>query len=169
MKLEAVKVRLRRGDRAGLEGRVRAPTTAQRDVLRAGIVLLAASGRSTRSIAAEVQAMPRIVSLWRGRYAREGLDGLVSRRRVVRKRKYTAEAGQRILAVLDRPPPAGYGRWSGKLIAAELGDVHEQQVWRFLRAHKIDLSGDCQEFRVRAAIMGKKENPYGPTQSPAYS
>jgi len=27
----------------------------------------------------------------------------------------------------------------------------------------------CQEFRVRAAIMGKKENPYGPTQSPAYS
>ena len=28
---------------------------------------------------------------------------------------------------------------------------------------------DCQEFRVRAAIMGKKENPYGPTQSPAYS
>jgi len=162
MKLEAVKVRLRRGDRAVLEGRIRAPTTAQRDVLRARIVLLAASGRSTRSIAAEVQAMPRIVSLWRGRYAREGLDGLVSRRRVVRKRKYTAEAGQRILAVLDRPPPAGYGRWSGKLIAAELGDVHEQQVWRFLRAHKIDLSGRkswCQsndpEFAAKAAdIIG---------------
>jgi dGTPase len=27
------------------------------------------------------------------------------------------------------------------LIAAELGDVHEQQVWRVLRAQKIDLSG----------------------------
>jgi len=162
MKLEAVKVRLRRGDRAVLEARVRAPTTAQRDVLRARIVLLSASGRSTRSIAAEVKAMPRIVSLWRGRYAREGLDGLVTRRRAVRKRKYTAEAGHRILAVLDQAPPAGYGRWTGKLIAAELGDVHEQQVWRFLRAQKIDLSGRkswCQsndpEFAAKAAdIVG---------------
>jgi transposase len=159
---EAVKVRLRRGDRAVLEARLRAPTTAQRDVLRARIVLLAASGRSTRSIAAEVQAMPRIVSLWRGRYAREGLDGLVDRRRPGRKRKYTVEAGQRILAVLDLAPPAGHGRWTGKLIAAELGDVHEQQVWRFLRTQKIDLSGrkswcqsDDPEFAAKAAdIVG---------------
>jgi hypothetical protein len=27
------------------------------------------------------------------------------------------------------------------LIAAHLGDLHEQYVWRFLRAHKIDLAG----------------------------
>ncbi len=162
MKLEAVKVRLRRGDRAVLEARLRAPTTAQRDVLRARIVLLAAAGRSTRSIATEVQVMPRIASLWRGRYAREGLDGLVNRRRSGPKPKYTAEAGRRILAALDRAPPAGYGRWTGKLIAAELGDVHEQQVWRFLRAQKIDLSGRkswCQshdpEFTAKAAdIVG---------------
>ena len=33
--------------------RCRAPTTAQRDVKRARIVLLAAAGRSTRSIAAD--------------------------------------------------------------------------------------------------------------------
>jgi hypothetical protein len=80
----------------------------------------------------------------------------------VRGRKYTAEAGQRILAVLDRAPPAGHGRWTGKLIAAELGDVHEQQVWRFLRAQKIDLSGRkswCQSkdpaFAAKAAdIIG---------------
>jgi transposase len=162
MKLEAVKVRLRRGDRAVLEARLRAPTTAQRDVLRARIVLLAASGRSTRSIAAEVKVMPRIVSLWRGRYAREGLDGLVNRRRSGPKPKYTAEAGRRILAVLDQAAPAGYRRWTGKLIATELGDVHEQQVWRFLRAQKIDLSGRkswCQsndpEFTTKAAdIVG---------------
>ena len=34
-----------------LEARLRAPTTEQRDVLRARIILLAAEGRSTRSIA----------------------------------------------------------------------------------------------------------------------
>jgi hypothetical protein len=31
-------------------------------------------------------------------------------------------------------------RWTGGLIAAELDDVHEQQVWRFLRSQKIDMS-----------------------------
>lgn len=158
----AVEVRLRRGDRAVLEARLRAPTTAQRDAMRAQIVVLAAAGRSTRSIARELKTMPRTVSLWRGRYAREGLDGLSERQRSGRKRKYTADAGRRILAVLDGPPPAGYARWTGGLIAAELGDVHEQQVWRFLRAHKIDLDGRkswCQsedpEFVAKAAdIVG---------------
>lgn len=159
---DAVEVRLRRGDRAVLEARLRAPTTAQRDAMRAQIVVLAAAGRSTRSIARELKTMPRTVSLWRGRYAREGLDGLSERQRSGRKRKYTADAGRRILAVLDGPPPAGYARWTGGLIAAELGDVHEQQVWRFLRAHKIDLDGRkswCQsedpEFVAKAAdIVG---------------
>jgi hypothetical protein len=39
---------------------------------------------------------------------------------------YGAETGRRILAALDREPPAGFARWTGPLIAAELGGVHEQ-------------------------------------------
>ena len=73
---KATEVRLTPEDRAVLEARVRAPTSKQRDVLRATIVLMAAEGRSTRSIAAAVGTMPRTVSLWRGRFAREGLSGL---------------------------------------------------------------------------------------------
>jgi transposase len=46
-----------------------------RDLKRARIVLLAAAGRSTRSIAKEVGVQPRIVSLWRHRYADDGLEG----------------------------------------------------------------------------------------------
>ena len=72
--------------------------------------------------------------------------------------KYDAETGRRILAVLERPAPAGFARWTGGLIAAELGDVHEQQVWRFLRQHRIDLDGrkswcesDDPEFAAKAA------------------
>jgi transposase-like protein len=45
----------------------------QRQVFRARIVLLAAEGRSTPSIARELGTMPRTVSGWRGRFAREGL------------------------------------------------------------------------------------------------
>ena len=102
--------------------------------------------------------MPRTVSLWRGRYAREGLAGLADRQRRGPKPKYTAATGKRILAVLEGPPPAGFGRWTGPLIAAKLGDVHEQQVWRFLRAQRIDLDAgkswcesDDAEFVAKAA------------------
>jgi transposase len=159
---KAALVRLTPEDRAVLEARVRAPTSEQREVMRARIVLLAAEDRSTRSIAKLVGTMPRTVSNWRGRYAREGLPGLADRRRPGPKPKYTAETGSRILAVLERQPPAGFARWTGGLIAAELGDVHEQQVWRFLRDQGIDLDGskswcesDDAEFVAKAAdIVG---------------
>jgi transposase len=137
----AADVRLTPEDRAVLEARVRASTTEQRDVFRARIILLAAEGRSTRSIARSVGTMPRTVSLWRGRFSREGLAGLSDKPRPGSVPKYNAATGKRIVAVLDRPPPAGFARWTGKLIAAELGDVHEQQIWRVLRAQKIDLVG----------------------------
>jgi transposase len=137
---KAAEVRLTPEDRSVLEARLRAPTTEQRDVFRARIVLLAAEGVSTRSIAKAVDTMPRTVSLWRGRYAREGLAGLADRHRPGPAPKYGTDTGKRILAVLDRPPPLGFARWTGPLIAAELGDVHEQQVWRFLRAQRIALA-----------------------------
>jgi hypothetical protein len=110
---EAAEVRLSPEDRAVLEGRLRAPTTEQRDALRARIILLAADGRSTRSIARTVGTMPRTVSLWRGRFAREGLVGLTDKPRPGPTAKYGAESGRRILAVLDKPPPAGFARWTG--------------------------------------------------------
>lgn len=141
-----------------LEARLRAPTTEQRQVFRARIVLLAAEGRSTRSIARELDTMPRTVSGWRGRFAREGLAGLADKPHPGPAPKYGAETRVRILALLDQAPPKGYARWTGPLLAAALGDVHEQQVWRFLRAQKIDLAGRkswCEssdpEFVAKAA------------------
>jgi transposase len=154
----AAKVRLTPEDRAVLEARVRAPTTEQRDAFRARIILLADEGRSTRSIARTLGTMPRTVSTWRGRFAREGLAGLTDKPRPGPAPKYTSETGRRILAVLEREPPVGFARWNGPLIAAELVDVHEQQVWRFLRVQKIDLAGRkswCEsndpEFVAKAA------------------
>lgn len=76
---DAVAVRLSPEERAVLEAKLRAPTTEQRQVFRARIVLLAAEERSTRSIARELGTMPRTVSGWRGRFAREGLAGLEDR------------------------------------------------------------------------------------------
>jgi transposase len=63
--------------------------TLQRDLKRARIVLLAAAGRSTRSIAKEVGVQPRIVSLWRHRYADHGLEGLQDKPRPGKQPIYT--------------------------------------------------------------------------------
>src|SRR3984893_13687660 len=64
-----------------LEARCRAPSTGQRDVKRARIVLLAAEGRSTRSIAEEVGGQPRIVSHWRRRFSVESAIAIKTRLR----------------------------------------------------------------------------------------
>src|SRR6187431_3186303 len=137
---EAREVRLKPKARKVLEARCRAPTTVQRDVRRARIVLLAAEGRSTRSIAAEVGVQPRIVNHWRRRFAEHGLGGLKDRLRAGKKPIYGKATNKRILALLEKPPPQGYARWTGPLLAKALGDVDVQYVWRFLREHSIDLA-----------------------------
>src|SRR3981081_1671843 len=86
---EAREVHLSRKDRKVLEACCRSPVTLQRDLKRARIVLLAAAGRSTRSIAKEVGVQPRIVSLWRHRYADHGLEGLKDKPRPGKAPIYT--------------------------------------------------------------------------------
>ena len=103
---EAREVRLSRKDRKVLEACCRSPMTLQRDLKRARIVLLAADGRSTRSIAKEVGVQPRIVSLWRHRYADQGLEGLQDKPRPGKQPIYTKTTDKRILKLLDKAAPA---------------------------------------------------------------
>src|SRR5579862_202226 len=164
---EAREVRLRRGDRKELEARCRSPRTMQRDLKRARIVLLAAEGWSTRSIAKEVGVQPRIVSRWRHGYADHGLAGLKDKPRPGKKPLYTSATDKRILELLDQPPQAGFGRWTGPLLARALGDVDVQYVWRCLRHYKIDLAARkswCEsndpDFAQKAAdVVGLYVNP----------
>jgi hypothetical protein len=72
-----------------------------------------------------------------------------------------------VLELLDRNPPAGYGRWNGRLIAQHLGDVSTDQVWRILRQQGIELerrhgwciSTDPEFARKAADIIGLYLNP----------
>ena len=129
---------------------------------RARIVLLAAQGTGTREIGRIVGCTTGTASKWRVRYARSRLAGLDETGNRGAAPKYGAADRKRILAMLDRPPPAGYANWTAPLLARELGDIHEQYIWRFLRAQKIDLSGRkswCEsndpEFVAKAAeIVG---------------
>jgi hypothetical protein len=62
---------------------------------------------------ADVGVQPRIVSKWRRRFAERGLAGLQDEPRATKKPIYGQATNQRILALLDKPPPAGYGRGQG--------------------------------------------------------
>jgi len=155
---EATVIILTAEERTELEGLARSTKTEHRLRQRARIVLLAADGVASRSIGRAVGCTTGTASKWRVRYARKRLAGLDETGERGAEPKYTTETNKRILALLDQPPPEGYARWTGPLLAAALGDVDVQHVWRLLRAQKIDLAGRkswCEsndpEFVAKAA------------------
>jgi transposase len=164
---EATPVILTKEERNALDSLARSTKTEHRLRQRARIVLMAADGAASRAIGRAVGCTTGTASKWRVRYARDRLAGLDETGDRGAEPKYTLATDKRILAVLDKPPPDGYGRWSGPLIATELGDVDVQYVWRFLRAHKIDLAARkswCEsndpEFAAKAAeIVGLYLDP----------
>lgn len=79
------------------------------------------------------------VSTWRVRFAAKGIAGLQDQPRRGRPTVYGAETEQRILALLDAPPPEGHDSWNGRLLAKALGDVPAHVVWEVLRKHGIQL------------------------------
>jgi transposase len=103
------------------------------------MVLLSSEGMSRGDIAERVGVQPHVVTKWRKRFCSEGTDGLFDRRRTGRPPEYGLDVETRVLQVLERDPPSGFGRWNGPMIAAELGDVSVHQVWRIMRRHKVQL------------------------------
>jgi hypothetical protein len=126
----------------------------------------AASGRLA-ACSGPGSAPQRIVSKWRHRFADHGLAGLNDRPRASKKPIYSQATNRRILALLDKPPPPGYARWTGPQLAMALQDVDVQYVWRFLREHNIDLAARkswCEsndpEFAAKAAdVVGLYIDP----------
>ena len=138
---EATAVALTSEERQALEALAGSRKCEARMRDRARIVLLASAGMASRAIAREVGCTPGTASKWRVRYASERMAGLSETGDRGNDPKYGSEHRQSILALLDKPPPAGYSNWTAPLLARELVDIHEQYIWRFLRSQKIDLSG----------------------------
>ena len=131
--------RLSDPERVHLHTVVRRATSTRRDVFRAQIILDAAGGLSNEAIAARRQTRPATVSKWRNRFLARRLEGLGDAPRSGKPARYDATAERRILQQLDTPPPAGYGRWHGALLAAALADISDDQIWRVLRKHGVSL------------------------------
>ncbi len=150
-----------------LESWLRAGSTEQRHAERARIILAAGAGEGTLEIARRLGTRPARVAKWRTRFARDRLAGLADGPRPGARVRYGPETDQRILAMLDRPPPEGHASWTGDLLARALGDVSAVQVWRALARHRISLRrrrswciSTDPEFAAKAAdIVGLYLDP----------
>ena len=125
-------------ERAELERWLRSPTTEQRIAFRARVILAAATGEGSASVARREKVRLNTISTWRVRFAQGGIAALQDQQRTGRPRQYGAEAEQRLLAKLDEPPPEGYSSWNGTLLAQAL-EMPPDQIWRILRRNGIQL------------------------------
>ena len=118
--------------RKQLSSIVNSPTSPQRMVMRARIILRLAEGAAGQAVAEEMGLSTPTVSLWRKRFSHEGLAGLQERPRSGRKRRLGEETRQKIVvrAVRMDPPP------SCRVVAEEMG-VSPSTVGRIWRAHDI--------------------------------
>jgi transposase len=159
MPSRATGVTLTEDERRTLEQVVRTGTAPAREVLRARIVLAAAAQERNNEIAGRLGVTPNVVSRWRRRFVKDGLAGLQEAPRSGRPERYGEETERRVLAKLDEPPPAGWARWNGRLLAKALG-LHPRYVWRVLAQHQISLErrrswcvSTDPEFASKAAVI----------------
>ena len=137
--MRARQIALTPEEQAHLESVARRATSVTRDVFRAGMILRAAAGASNEQIAVAMQTRPATVSKWRGRFLRARVTGLQDAPRPGKPAIYDQHTEQRVLKQLDQPPPKGFARWNGALLAAALKDISDDQIWRVLRKHGISL------------------------------
>lgn len=125
-------------DRQALQRLAVSRTEAKQTVERACMILGCLEGKRVQNIARECRTRPNTVIKWRQRFSQSGLTGLSDAPRPGAKPVYGEDFRNRVLAVLEQPPPAGQACWDGPAVAAKLnGSVHA--VWRVLRKEGICL------------------------------
>ena len=141
--------------------------TPQQVALRSRIVLASAAGESDSSIAERLDTNRKTVTLWRTRFAQEGLDSLweVAPGRG-RKPAYGVDKIREIVDTTLQTKPEGMTHWSCRLLAAQLG-VSKSTVNTVLQSHNLKphlaetfkLSRDPRFLEKLTDVVGLYLNP----------
>lgn len=164
---QQAKVSLSADEEQTLRQWARAGTSEHRRVERAKVIVLLNQGVANLEIARQLRTRPARVSKWRQRFAQHRLDGLKDAERKGWPSIYDQTTDKRVSALLDQPPPEGYGKWSGPLVSQALEGVSDDQIWRILRKYDTCLErrrswciSTDPEFGPKAAnIVGLYLNP----------
>jgi transposase len=135
-------------------------------VERARIVMACLRGEPVKETVKRLGVSANAIILWRQRFSERGIAGLKDRPRSGKPARYGAEFRNRVLKLLEEPPPRGQACWDGPAVAKALG-ASDDAVWRVLRKEGICLSrqrSGCvstdPEFAAKAAdIVGLYLNP----------
>ncbi len=152
--------------RASLLVASKSRTEEARTVERARIILACLEGKEIQQVARELGVSIPTVSKWRTRFRQQGRKGLVDRPRSGKPARYGAWFRDRVLALLEQPPPAGLSHWDGPAVAKQL-DSSVHAVWRVLRREGIYLqrlrswcvSTDAEFAPKAAEVVGLYLNP----------
>jgi transposase len=154
-------------DRERLEGWAAAHGTPQQVALRCRIVLAAAVGETNLGIAAESGVDVKTVSLWRGRFAQTGPEGLweIASGRG-RKATYSARKIKAIVQATLLTKPDAMTQWSCRQMAQAQGVSKStvSTIWRShnLKPHRVKsfkLSRDARFMEKLTDVVGLYLNP----------
>jgi len=135
-------------------------------VERARIVMACLQEEPVKDTVQRLRVSANAVIKWRQRFAEQGVGGLKDRPRSGKPPHYGPEFRNRVLKLLEEPPPRGQARWDGPAVAKAL-NASDDAVWRVLRKEGICLSRQRSwcvstdpEFAAKAAdIVGLYLNP----------
>ena len=153
-------------DKASLVDITKSRIEEARSVERARIILSCLEGKEIQQVARDLGVSIPTVSKWRKRFALWGLRGLRDEPRSGKPVTYDASFRNRVLTLVEQPPPPGMSHWDGPAVAEKL-DASVYAVWRVLRREGIYLQrlrswciSTDKEFAPKAAdIIGLYLNP----------
>jgi transposase len=160
-------VKLSAEARLSLEKLSRRRTTPMRVVQRSRIILLAAEGMQNKEIAERLGIAPRMAALWRDRFGKRGVEGLLKDApRPGRTPRISAELAAQVVTKTTQSKPAGATHWSRSTMAREIGisDSSVGRIWRAhgLKPHRLEsfkVSNDPHFAEKLEAIVGLYLNP----------
>ena len=125
-------IELTGAEESDLKALARRGKTRQWLARRARIVLRAAKGLPTEAIAEQLGIREATVSKWRGRFAKQRLEGICDAPRTGRPRQISDSDIAHLISSTLEQKPKGSTHWSCRLLAKELGVsatmVH--RVWK---------------------------------------
>ena len=119
-------------DKSSLIAISKSRTDEARTVERARIILARLEGKQIQQVALDLKVSNPTVTKWCQRFSLWGLKGLGDDFRSGRPVTYGAGFRNKVLALLEQPPPAGMSRWDGPAVAGKL-ESSVYAVWRILR------------------------------------
>ncbi len=152
----ARKIEVSKDDKETLLKWKRSPTTPQKLIRRADIVLAAGEGQNNRVIAERGLGSEQTVCLWRKRYAEHGVEGLQDEPKPGRPRTISRDKTAEIVAT-TLTPPEGMTHWSARRLAKQVGVSHAtvHRVWQAhdLKPHRVETFKFSKDIHLKEKVV----------------